>query len=77
MGLHDARGDRARALRTYHACAAVLERELGVEPSVPTRRAYEALLPPGSHAPAGDPAPDRPGRSVARGWSGVPASGPG
>jgi DNA-binding SARP family transcriptional activator len=50
MRLQDARGDRARALRTYHACAAVLERELGVEPSAATRRAYEALLPP----------PDRP-----------------
>jgi DNA-binding SARP family transcriptional activator len=53
MGLHDARGDRARALRTYHTCAAVLERELGVAPSAPTRRVYEALLPPGSAAPAG------------------------
>ncbi|MGH2815585.1 MAG: AfsR/SARP family transcriptional regulator, partial [Actinomycetota bacterium] len=31
MRLHDARGDRARALRTYHACAATLERELSVE----------------------------------------------
>jgi DNA-binding SARP family transcriptional activator len=27
MGLHDARGDRARALRTYHACAEALGRE--------------------------------------------------
>jgi DNA-binding SARP family transcriptional activator len=45
MRLHDARGDRARALRVYHACAATLERELGVEPSAPTREAYEALLP--------------------------------
>jgi AAA ATPase domain/Bacterial transcriptional activator domain len=55
MRLHDARGDRARALRTYHACAAVLERELGVEPSAATRRAYEALLPP-----PGEPADERP-----------------
>jgi DNA-binding SARP family transcriptional activator/TPR repeat protein len=47
MRLHDARGDRARALRVYHACAATLERELGVEPSAPTREAYEALLSPG------------------------------
>ena len=46
MGLHDARGDRARALRVYHACAATLERELGVEPSAPTRQLYDALLPP-------------------------------
>jgi tetratricopeptide (TPR) repeat protein len=45
MRLHDACGDRARALRVYHACAAALERELGVEPSAPTREAYEALLP--------------------------------
>lgn len=46
MRLHDARGDRARALRVYHACAATLERELGIEPSAPTREVYEALLPP-------------------------------
>ncbi|MDF2744129.1 MAG: linked oxidase domain protein [Actinomycetia bacterium] len=46
MRLHDARGDRARALRVYHACAATLARELGVEPSAATRRAYASLLPP-------------------------------
>ncbi len=45
MRLHDARGDRARALRVYHVCVATLEHELGVEPSAPTREAYEALLP--------------------------------
>jgi DNA-binding SARP family transcriptional activator len=50
MRLHDGIGDRARALRVYHACAATLERELGVEPSVATREAYEALLPPGREA---------------------------
>ena len=37
MRLHDRVGDRARALRVYHACAAALERELGVEPSAATR----------------------------------------
>lgn len=47
MRLHDARGDRARSLRVYHACVATLEQELGVEPSVTTREAYEALLPAG------------------------------
>jgi DNA-binding SARP family transcriptional activator len=56
MRLHDARGDRARALRAYHACAAALERELSVEPSAATRRAYEALLPP-----PGEPATEAPG----------------
>lgn len=44
MRLHDARGDRARALRAYHACVTTLERELGVEPSGPTREVYAALL---------------------------------
>jgi DNA-binding SARP family transcriptional activator len=62
MRLHDARGDRARALRVYHACAATLERELRVAPSAATRRAYEALLPRAgpagrSRPPAGPAAP--------------------
>ena len=51
MRLHDVRGDRARALRVYHVCAATLERELGIEPSAPTREAYEALLPLEEHEP--------------------------
>lgn len=55
MRLHDARGDRARALRAYHACAATLERELNVAPSAATRRAYEALLPVA--AAAAEPVP--------------------
>jgi hypothetical protein len=38
MRCHDARGDRGRALRAYHECAAVLERELGVEVSAETGR---------------------------------------
>jgi DNA-binding SARP family transcriptional activator len=54
MRLHDARGDRAKALRTYHACVATLERMLGIEPSAPTRSAYEALL---AGADAADEAP--------------------
>jgi DNA-binding SARP family transcriptional activator len=44
MRLYDARGDRARALRAYHTCAAILERELGIEPSPATREVYEGLL---------------------------------
>lgn len=58
MRLHDARGDRARALRAYHACAAALERELGVEPAPATRQAYEALLP---LEPEATPGGGRPG----------------
>lgn len=45
MRLHDAGGDRARAVAVYHECASTLERELGVAPSAATRAAYEALLP--------------------------------
>ena len=58
MRLHDASGNRARALRTYHACATTLVRELGVEPSAPTRGGYEALLEvvPGPKAPETAPA---------------------
>jgi DNA-binding SARP family transcriptional activator len=48
MRLHGRRGDQARALRVYHACAATLERELGVEPAAATRAAYEALILPGN-----------------------------
>lgn len=42
--LHAMHGDRAAALRTYHVCATVLHRELGVTPSISTRTAYEQLL---------------------------------
>lgn len=42
--LHALNGDRASALRAYHACATILGRELGVEPSTATREAYEQLL---------------------------------
>lgn len=42
--LHRLNGDRVNALRTYHTCAAVLERELAVEPSQATRAEYEQLL---------------------------------
>ena len=44
MRLYALSGDRAGALRTYHACATILQRELGVEPSPGTREAYERLV---------------------------------
>ncbi|HEU5099276.1 MAG TPA: BTAD domain-containing putative transcriptional regulator [Roseiflexaceae bacterium] len=44
MRLYALSGDRASAVRVYQTCAAVLERELGVEPSPATREAYERLL---------------------------------
>jgi len=44
MRLHALNGDRARALRAYHACATVLGQELGVKPSAATQEAYERML---------------------------------
>lgn len=37
-------GDRAAALRTYHACAMALRRELGVEPALATQQLYAQVL---------------------------------
>ncbi len=44
MRLRALSGDRAGALRAYHTCATVLQRELAVEPSPATREMYERLL---------------------------------
>ena len=55
-------GDRAGAVSTYHHCASVLERELGVAPDPSTRRAFQRLMaqrPPGGTAP-GRRQPERP-----------------
>jgi DNA-binding SARP family transcriptional activator len=37
-------GDRAGAVSTYHHCASVLERELGVIPDPVTRKAFQRLI---------------------------------
>jgi AAA ATPase domain/Bacterial transcriptional activator domain len=44
MRLYALQGDRVGALRTFHECATVLQRELEVEPSAATREEYERLL---------------------------------
>ena len=44
MRLYALSGNRASALRTYHTCATVLQRELAVEPSAETRAEYESVL---------------------------------
>ncbi len=65
MRLHARSGQRALALRTYHACAGVLQRELGVAPAADTRRAYEVLVAaPGRAGPVGTDAPRLVGRDV-------------
>src|SRR5262249_31314493 len=44
MRLHESQGARTRAVRVYHTCVATLSRELGVKPSIATRRAYRAPI---------------------------------
>ena len=62
-------GDRAGAVSTYHHCASVLERELGVPPASVTRQAFQRLItdgaPLGASLPAVEPAP-RSGVAAAR-----------
>ncbi len=51
MRLYALHGERASALRTYHTCVTLLQRELGVDPHPATQAAYARLLnldaPPG------------------------------
>ena len=44
MATYEVLGDRAAALRVYHDCAAMLERELGVKPGAETRVIYGRIL---------------------------------
>lgn len=44
MRFYAARGDRGAIARTYQTCAAVLRRELSVEPDSATRKVYERLM---------------------------------
>jgi DNA-binding SARP family transcriptional activator/tetratricopeptide (TPR) repeat protein len=63
-------GDRAGAVSTYHHCASVLERELGVQPGPATRQAFQGLMADAGSASARRPevraAAARSGRAAAR-----------
>ena len=63
-------GDRAGALSTYHHCASVLERELGVVPDASTRKAFQRLMAHGRPAEKSpsviEPAAGRPGLAAAQ-----------
>jgi DNA-binding SARP family transcriptional activator/tetratricopeptide (TPR) repeat protein len=63
-------GDRAGALSTYHHCASVLERELGVVPDPATRRVLQDLMahvdPAGAKLPTIEPAGGRFGLAAAQ-----------
>ncbi len=69
MRLQADRGDRAGAVSTYHHCASVLERELGIVPDAATRGLFERLVtyarPAPRHPAAAGPAVRRPGLAVA------------
>ncbi len=49
MGLYAQSGDRASIARIYNTCVTVLQRELGLEPSPATRKAYENFLGQATH----------------------------
>ena len=63
-------GDRAGALSTYHHCASVLDRELGVVPDPATRQALQDLMarvdPAGAKLPAVQPVVGRSGLAAAQ-----------
>ncbi|MEV7095619.1 AAA family ATPase [Amycolatopsis sp. NPDC051045] len=64
MGLQAEAGDRAGAVSTYHRCASILERELGVVPAEPTRAALRRLLARPDHEPRRAAAPGLVGRAA-------------
>ncbi len=70
MELQADMGDRAGAVSTYHHCASVLERELGVAPDPSTRGAFQCLMArarPAIRPPAAaSPAAGRPGLAAAQ-----------
>lgn len=68
MELQGEAGDRAGAVSTYHRCASVLERELGVDPDPQTRATLDRLLARTTPAaePEGLAAHGRAGSAAAR-----------
>jgi DNA-binding SARP family transcriptional activator/tetratricopeptide (TPR) repeat protein len=65
MRLQAGLGDRAGAVSTYHHCASVLERDLGVGPDPATQQAFEQLMARGGPASATSP-PAKPAVSRSR-----------
>ena len=65
MQLQSELGDRAGAVSTYHRCASVLERELGIAPDAETQQAFHRLMTATATA-AGSSAPRPPGPAQSR-----------
>ena len=55
MRLRSLQGDRSGALRVYHDCVRVLQRELGVEPADTTQELYARILSRTSQPESTDP----------------------
>lgn len=68
-------GDRAGAVNTYHHCASVLERELGIEPAPATRAALNRLLAVAGPATAPPPTPTAAPASARSGMAVAPLVG--
>jgi DNA-binding SARP family transcriptional activator len=70
MQLQAELGDRAGAVSTYHHCASVLERELGVVPDASTRKVFQRLMAharPAARSPeTTGPGTGRPGLAAAQ-----------
>ncbi len=62
--LHTVIGDRAGALRVYHACATTLEQELGVAPGTEVAALYGSLLTPENRVAPSDTGSPRAARSA-------------
>ncbi len=66
MRCHARRGERATALHLYQQCAALLKKELGVQPSAATRMTYREILDLDAAAPVVLASPRTAGLSPAR-----------
>src|SRR5262245_2282261 len=86
MRCHARRGERATALHLYQQCAALVKKELGVQPSAATRATYREILDLDADASTGSPAPppatyalvgrDAEWRAIVRTWRAVETGAP-
>jgi DNA-binding SARP family transcriptional activator len=86
MRCHARRGERATALHLYQQCAALVKKELGVQPSAATRATYREILDLDADAPAASPSPppasyalvgrDAEWRAIVRAWRAAEAGRP-
>jgi hypothetical protein len=86
MRCHARRGERATALHLYQQCAALVKKELGVQPSAATRATYREILDLDADALSASPTPppatyalvgrDSEWRTLVRAWRAAEAGRP-